>query len=1293
MKIKQNKLTLALATLMSSTALVSCGGAAPANNVAGAPSTPLVPNNTITKTQDSSLTITGLNTNNSLVSSVGTSGTGNSNLQPGVINNKLTNTSSQGNSSSGAFGVSTGNAGTNSKLTNNPNSAVVSIGSGVLDNSTNTDLVAGGRGNLTINGASKPPVAGNQGSNTGASSGGNSTSVSWASSNSGSNSQGTTSQASNSSNGVAGNGGAGSDRSASSGTDNASGTSTATGTSMLPTSHDKSDASISGTTTSATGNNSSSNGATSSASSSSSSTSSSTTSSSSTTTSVTSNSSTTTSATSTSSNHSNGSSSGNATNNSSSSGASNQNSGQPSTPTLPGISVNIPDLNLGGITTPSFNNPLQPKLPPAHGGNQDRTANTPDCDPNICNAVAKEVLATESYYASIELSRRDPSSPIPSRNIPLSEYLNGQYLNDAPIASSATIYSANDSQLKRTGYTGVDYFPKHQNWVYASNNYPAINYYSYPLTKDSFEINNPAVSITAADLLINGSSFLYGNNLHRKINGSGATVNELLRARINSGSNNIASNYRNHTTAGLQQQIGNNYSASNPANFRAYAMGESSFINTYISLEPARKINLKEYNPALNRGYDVTPNELQLETTNNYLNGNGVTVAVVDLPVNDHHPLLNKRVKVYSDSDNPGALANIRLRYKMQTGYDLPMNHGTEVALVLGAQQNQIMHKYQGIAPQVNLNSYEYILDTTRLAKTFKQVKADGNSIVNASFTFGRRTKDNNSGVVDELRSQALDWKNAPLYIFSTGNNDNPKVKNTITGILSDLVTDSTTSPITMVVTGATTDQQLIDAGYTGVNTLNLSPYAVACGMAAGNCVTGFFMNTVSDPELDISNSRFYRNELNYQLSHDQGKNVYGTSFATPQVTGVATLVKQMFPWMTANNLRQTILTTATDIGDPGIDPLFGWGLVNAGNAVAGPGAFAFGDFVVNIDDQAIKKQPGTNLNNWWFTNNIVGNGGLVYNNNTPYSLILTGNNTYTGTTKVLNGRLILFKSNSESPFEISANGAVNFNSNTNVNAPVNNFGYVQVLNSTLKKGLVNQGTANLMSANIEGDVTLGDNAILRNSGVSHITGAFNLVNQSVFVTDLTSLLQVSGTAKLDGAIGVQSLANYVPEDGRLYQIIAAGNFDPTFRRFSKIYSALNSDLSLVNFDVVYDDTNADVYIHYFQNRNASSNLSNRIANSLASSNSNLNATLNSGAANINRVLQAAAYDYARNFKQANVAEPVYSYVYSQNSSLAVEKKLLADLLKKYPKVTNKDGYLGFIPFVDDDGLTVTAQV
>lgn len=55
-----------------------------------------------------------------------------------------------------------------------------------------------------------------------------------------------------------------------------------------------------------------------------------------------------------------------------------------------------------------------------------------------------------------------------------------------------------------------------------------------------------------------------------------------------------------------------------------------------------------------------------------------------------------------------------------------------------------------------------------------------------------------------------------------------------------------------------------------------------------------------------------------------------GTSMATPHVSAVAALVWSYFPKCSASDIRSTLNKTAMDLGTPGRDPYYGYGLVQA---------------------------------------------------------------------------------------------------------------------------------------------------------------------------------------------------------------------------------------------------------------------------------------------------------------------------------------------------------------------------
>jgi len=60
-----------------------------------------------------------------------------------------------------------------------------------------------------------------------------------------------------------------------------------------------------------------------------------------------------------------------------------------------------------------------------------------------------------------------------------------------------------------------------------------------------------------------------------------------------------------------------------------------------------------------------------------------------------------------------------------------------------------------------------------------------------------------------------------------------------------------------------------------------------------------------------------------------------GTSMASPHVAGVAALLKSLHPDWTNVQIRQTIETSADDLGSPGWDPVYGYGRLNAYQALS----------------------------------------------------------------------------------------------------------------------------------------------------------------------------------------------------------------------------------------------------------------------------------------------------------------------------------------------------------------------
>ena len=71
-----------------------------------------------------------------------------------------------------------------------------------------------------------------------------------------------------------------------------------------------------------------------------------------------------------------------------------------------------------------------------------------------------------------------------------------------------------------------------------------------------------------------------------------------------------------------------------------------------------------------------------------------------------------------------------------------------------------------------------------------------------------------------------------------------------------------------------------------------------------------------------------------YNSSASSYATLSGTSMATPVVSGAAALLKQGWN-LSAKQIANILFTTATDLGTPGVDNIFGWGLINVEKAMS----------------------------------------------------------------------------------------------------------------------------------------------------------------------------------------------------------------------------------------------------------------------------------------------------------------------------------------------------------------------
>ena len=358
--------------------------------------------------------------------------------------------------------------------------------------------------------------------------------------------------------------------------------------------------------------------------------------------------------------------------------------------------------------------------------------------------------------------------------------------------------------------------------------------------------------------------------------------------------------------------------------------------------------------------------------------GKGVTVGILDTGIAGDHPEFAGAIAGGFDFNTNTPYAN-----GQGVDSDEEPGHGSHVAGIIGARRDGVgMH---GVAFNSQLFAVAYAENENFLTPEEEAAYNDREfsrswnylaqfklPIINNSLGLNdcRDSNDPPCHVLDYGSAQGvLDWQ--PLIIDSFRNSVEA-------GTLMVFATGNEEQDHPDFMAGSPHWFPELKDNWLAVTALdeegNLASYANKCGVAAEWCLAA--PGGKNPGIVSVNSSGGYAHE-------------YGTSMASPHVAGGAALVKEAFPYFTAYHLQQTLLTTATPLGDPS---LYGWGLMNVGKAVQGPGQFTR---LFDVDTLGY---------NSTFANDISGTGGL--HKRGSGSLELAGNNSYTGDTTVSGGRL-----------------------------------------------------------------------------------------------------------------------------------------------------------------------------------------------------------------------------------------------------------------------------------------------
>lgn len=351
------------------------------------------------------------------------------------------------------------------------------------------------------------------------------------------------------------------------------------------------------------------------------------------------------------------------------------------------------------------------------------------------------------------------------------------------------------------------------------------------------------------------------------------------------------------------------------------------------------------------------------------ITGKGVMVGVADSGIDAGHPELSARIAYGWDFDKNAPIL---------PGEDHDtLTHGTHVNGMIGAARDGYgMHGVAFGATLVPTTLDNTVDDYDDLAPGAWHHLADvGVPIINNSIGYDdcRAGPDRRcnvtaftTGIVETLFPRTLEsfryvTEHDVLMVFSAGNSSEPHA-----GVLAGMPYLFPEFERNWLAVAALDEEGTI------------ADYSNRCGVAMGWCVSAPGYGWSSVPVRSNPNEPYDFYD--------------GTSMAAPIVSGVAALVKEVYPWFTAHDLQQTILTTATDLGPVGVDPIYGWGMVNPGRAVQGYGMFVETAF---LDTRGYDST---------FFNDISGPGGLVKLG--EGTLSLTGASSYLGTTFVEEGGL-----------------------------------------------------------------------------------------------------------------------------------------------------------------------------------------------------------------------------------------------------------------------------------------------
>lgn len=302
------------------------------------------------------------------------------------------------------------------------------------------------------------------------------------------------------------------------------------------------------------------------------------------------------------------------------------------------------------------------------------------------------------------------------------------------------------------------------------------------------------------------------------------------------------------------------------------------------------------------------------------LTGKGVVIGILDSAVDASHPEFAGRILETYDHTT---------REPVQFSPDT--EHGTHV---LGTAAGQNV----GVAPGTNILSasiqsrtgIDYYLEVNTLIPDAMRWSIEG----------GARVINNSWGLdYDVTKVTPMDYLNGSPAMLGDGFD--------LRGLLGGFRETADAGVIMVWANGNTGwDNPAVDAGaplhfpelqqtWIAVAALGsggtIAPYSNRCGVAATWCISA----PGGDDDQGVLSSVIGGGYQSFAATEDGPVAWAGTSMAAPHVSGAVAIAMERFPNADPRDIVQLVLRSAVDVGDPGVDNIYGWGRLSLANIVA----------------------------------------------------------------------------------------------------------------------------------------------------------------------------------------------------------------------------------------------------------------------------------------------------------------------------------------------------------------------